>query len=353
MLSPMQMQYIVGLCCLRHDPNAVEVIVGDMVRDAVTETDRDVDVTLRVNEGDKEAYAFKAYEVKKEARPLDVTSVEQLCSKLNDMPEITHRGIISASGFTDPAIKKARHNNVIPFILKKWDVPIGEKFTAFSGTGKPSEFFQEFTSYLLCWADHYSWFNMDDNLEKFSWDYSYKVLNHKGKIHPDFPTIKKFMEKVLMKSTEQLLSSDLAKHLANTYKTPATLLSSVDYSASDITIDLVDTDNFNAYLKVGSNIRKIKSVEISGSIRWERRIVLPEFYIIESVLDGSAFSAAAVASYGSIDGKMLAITFPTDTRELGIETFSLGEKNENIIRKMMIRQSENIKNNMSANHNAP
>ena len=32
MLTPMLVQYVVGLCCLRHDPDAVDVTVGDMVR---------------------------------------------------------------------------------------------------------------------------------------------------------------------------------------------------------------------------------------------------------------------------------------------------------------------------------
>ena len=51
MLTPMMIQYLVGLCCLRHDPDAVEITLGDMVYDHVAEKDRDVDITITFKEG--------------------------------------------------------------------------------------------------------------------------------------------------------------------------------------------------------------------------------------------------------------------------------------------------------------
>lgn len=33
MLTPMVVQYVVGLCCLRRNPDAVDVTVGDLVLD--------------------------------------------------------------------------------------------------------------------------------------------------------------------------------------------------------------------------------------------------------------------------------------------------------------------------------
>ncbi len=56
--------------------------------------------------------------VKHHKRPLDVTHVEQLCAKLNDMPEITNRGIISGSSYTKPAVRKAKRENVELFELR-------------------------------------------------------------------------------------------------------------------------------------------------------------------------------------------------------------------------------------------
>ena len=111
MLTPMMIQYLVGLCCLRHDPDAVEITLGDMVYDHVAEKDRDVDITITFKDGN-EVTAFKAAEVKKESQPLDVATIEQLCLKFIDMPQITHRSIFSTSGYTEAAKKKAKHYSV-------------------------------------------------------------------------------------------------------------------------------------------------------------------------------------------------------------------------------------------------
>src|SRR5437868_1805442 len=100
MLTPMLVQYLVGLCCLRRNPDAVDVTIGNLVLDTAADKARDVDITVTVPDADGSMRAFKAYEVKREGEPLDVSKVEQLCIKLRDMPSITHRAIVSASGFT-------------------------------------------------------------------------------------------------------------------------------------------------------------------------------------------------------------------------------------------------------------
>lgn len=51
-LAPMLVQYLVGLCCLRWDQDAIDVTIGDMVLDAAADKDRDVDVTVTVAETD-------------------------------------------------------------------------------------------------------------------------------------------------------------------------------------------------------------------------------------------------------------------------------------------------------------
>ena len=108
----MLVQYLVGLCCLRANPDAVRVELGDLVIDDVVGKKRDVDVTVTLNNSNDGDWAFKAFEVKDEKKALDVTVVEQLCAKLNDMSSITHRAIVSSSGFSDPAVKKAESHGV-------------------------------------------------------------------------------------------------------------------------------------------------------------------------------------------------------------------------------------------------
>ena len=99
----MLIQYLVGLCCLRGDPSAVDITIGDMVFDQAADKERDVDVTVTFVDSNNATTAFKAYEVKREGTPLDVAEVEGLCLKFTDMPRITHKAIVSSSGFTNGA----------------------------------------------------------------------------------------------------------------------------------------------------------------------------------------------------------------------------------------------------------
>ena len=69
MLTPMLVQYLVGLCCLRRNPDAVDVTVGDLVQDVAANKPRDVDITVTLHEANGTVRAFKAYEVKREGEP--------------------------------------------------------------------------------------------------------------------------------------------------------------------------------------------------------------------------------------------------------------------------------------------
>ena len=108
MLTPTDIHDLVGLLSLAAQPEHVDLELGDFVHDEASESRRDVDVTITVRNPDGSRAAYMGIEVKAHSRPLDSTTVEGLAQKLNDMHEITHRGIISASGFTEPATRKAR-----------------------------------------------------------------------------------------------------------------------------------------------------------------------------------------------------------------------------------------------------
>jgi|GEM_PF-6286987 len=92
-----------------------------MVHDEASEEARDVDITVFAKPGEEPDQILSGIEVKAHARKLDVTHVEQLCAKLLDMPSLRQKGIISASGYTAPAIRKAEKRGVSLFELKEWD----------------------------------------------------------------------------------------------------------------------------------------------------------------------------------------------------------------------------------------
>ena len=63
---------------------------------------------------------------------------------------------------------------------------------------------------------------------------------------------------------------------------------------------------------------------------------MPEFNILERVPTGDVFAGAAVADWGSADGRMLAMIFSPESRAVSVDTFRLEEKHKNAIRQLQI-----------------
>jgi len=120
MLSHNDVHYLVGLFQLVTHPKDVEVELGSMILDTAAEKERDVDVTVTYREGDV-VTSLAGFEVKDEGRKLDLIHVEQLWAKLADMPSVTKKGIVSASGYSEPAIKKAKAHGVELYSFEDWD----------------------------------------------------------------------------------------------------------------------------------------------------------------------------------------------------------------------------------------
>src|SRR5450755_2152575 len=106
MLTPTDVHYLVGLLTRVSEGTDVEIELGGLVFDSAAEKERDVDVTVIKKDSAGGISVFKGIEVKRETRPLDVVHVEQLCAKFADMLDITHRAIVSASGYTESASKR-------------------------------------------------------------------------------------------------------------------------------------------------------------------------------------------------------------------------------------------------------
>jgi hypothetical protein len=137
MLTPSDIQILVGLLTLVTNLDDVEIIVGDLVYDDKAAKDRDVDVTITCKDANGVVSAFKGIEVKKHKKPLDVAHVEQLCIKFNDMHDISHKAIVSASGYTKPARKKAEAHGVILYNLVPWS----NRLESFEHAQLPPDFF--------------------------------------------------------------------------------------------------------------------------------------------------------------------------------------------------------------------
>jgi hypothetical protein len=339
MLTPMMVQYLVGLCCLRHDPDAVDITVGDMVFDAAAGKERDLDVTVTVQDENGIVTAFKAAEVKHEGQALDVGRIEQLCLKLADMPKVTHKSIFSSSGYTDGARAKASAHSVELYSLKPWDRPIGEDFPDFEGVKTPAEFLAHFESNLLYWINYRVFVVAPNGPSSFAYEDSTPVLASTGKQHDVFSNMQQFRDEILMRSAGILCTQEPASTIVSAF--PYGIIpEDADYLAGPPWphTHTLDVTRDEVYLQIGDRSPfMIESVTIMGQLQWRKRKRELQFFVLEKVPDRTVFAGAAVADYGTDDGRMFAMIFPEKGRTLGIHQFQIPEKQENMIRNLKIK----------------
>jgi hypothetical protein len=338
MLTPMVVQYLVGLCCLRRNPEAVDVTIGDLVLDVAAKKRRDVDITVTLLEDDGTVRAFKAYEVKREGEPLDVVAVEQLCLKLRDMPAVTHRAIVSASDFTDGAVAKAAAHDVQLFVFRPWAEPFGDQFPELRDAGRPDQFLRGFESILLYWVDWRCFFVAPNGPPSFNYEDSKPVFAADGRVHDKFSNLAKYKDALLYRSTQILWELEPAQTIARTFP-PEPMADNHEFLVTppwphSHTVDVVEDQ---VYFKLDRALALIKYVTVSGYLQWEKRKRPPKFYILEHVPTREAFAGAAVADWGRPDGKMVAVIFPPDSRALTAHWFQLEEKHKNAIRQLKIQ----------------
>lgn len=119
MITPIDTHILVGILSKIVEGDSARVELATAVPDTSIKKMREVDITIKY--ADNTTSIYKALEVKHHKRKLDVIMVEQLCSKFADMPSIQKRGIVSASGYTKDAIKKAQSHNVELYEIITWE----------------------------------------------------------------------------------------------------------------------------------------------------------------------------------------------------------------------------------------
>jgi hypothetical protein len=119
MLSETDIHYVTGFLYVLTRREDISIVLGEKVFDEASESRRDVDIVI-ATAGE---HGLAGIEVKDEGRPLHVGLVEGICQKFADMPSITRRSIVSASGYTAPALKKAAAHGVQCLKIVRGKVP--------------------------------------------------------------------------------------------------------------------------------------------------------------------------------------------------------------------------------------
>lgn len=338
-LSPMLVQYLVGLCCLKWDPDAVDVTIGDMVLDPAAGKERDVDVTVTVTESGSVTYAFKAYEVKHESAPLDVADVEQLCLKLLDMPSVTHRAIVSASGFTSGAESKAARHSVTLYGLRPWTRPLQEQFPALTMQGTAEDCFP-MSQVLLCWINQQFAIVARDAKGPFSVQSGDRLYDASGSLHPKYKSFADLQYELLLRSTEILFPLEPAVTISRTFPIPHTAPDGIIPAGPawphTHTLDMATDD---VWVETGKGVFRMDQITINGQLQWQRIRDKSLYYVIDRIPGGEAF-AGALISMGKREGQMTALVFSPKTRDIGIHFVRLAEKHLNCIRKLKLERPD-------------
>ncbi|WP_201407781.1 restriction endonuclease [Mycobacterium intracellulare] len=337
-LSPMLVQYLAGLCVVKWGESASvkNVVLGDMVFDQASGEPRDVDVTVTLDTPDG-AYAFMGYEVKHWKKPLSENHVEQLATKLNDMPDVTHRAIVSTSGYYKPAIKKAQYHGVDLFVIKEWTTPLEEHFPNLAPmTGAPEEVFRT-AQFLLVWQNPYLWLTVDDAPE-FNIGPGAPLFDADGKKHKVFANYGIFADAMVVRSTDILWNIGPVKERAKA-------LMQAHYSRQPTPDEpqwpyghTVGIAGDEVYLRLPDRkLHRVWAVTILGELRWEFHPWL--YCAMERVPSGEMFSGAVVAT-NPIPGRMLAMIIPTEGRSLQFAPVQLSPEAINNIRGLTIFATE-------------
>jgi hypothetical protein len=120
MLSETDIHYVTGFLYVLTRREDISIVLGEKVFDEASESRRDVDIVI-ATAGE---HGFAGIEVKDEGRPLHVGLVEGICQKFADMPSITRRSIVSASGYTAPALRKAAAHGVQCLKIVRGKLPL-------------------------------------------------------------------------------------------------------------------------------------------------------------------------------------------------------------------------------------
>jgi Restriction endonuclease len=334
----MLVQYLVGLCCLRWDPAAVDVTIGDMVYDDGAGKERDVDVTVTISEEGRPTHAFKAYEVKREGSPLDVTTVEQLCIKMLDMPSVTHRAIVSSSGYTSGAQTKANRHGVELYTLCDWTRPLQEQFPELTMSGTAADCFP-MTMTLLCWPIHRLALVAPDAKSNFSVQPADELFDFAGAPHSRFTNFANYTNELLLRSTEILLALEPATEVLQTFPVPMSAPEGeVPAGPAWPHTHTLDVSADGVYVQTSDGLCRLTMVTINGQLQWQRSTDKPLYYVIERISDGTAFAGALIAK-NLREGQMTGLVFSPKTREISVHFVRLAEKHHNAIRKLKLESA--------------
>jgi hypothetical protein len=192
---------------------------------------------------------------------------------MNDMPSLTHKGIVSASGFTASAQSKAASHGVALYEFRPWTRPLQEQFPALTMEGTAEACFPT-SQVVLCWVNQACSIVARDAPGAFQVQLEDPLFDAASKRHKKYPTFAVYMGDVLLRSTEILFPLEPANTILRTFPVP--------YTASEGEVGAgppwphthtLDLQADKVYVNTGGKNCRIDMVTINGSLQWQSEVV--------------------------------------------------------------------------------
>jgi hypothetical protein len=338
MLTPMQVQYLVGLCCLRRNPEAVDVTLGAWIHDDSIQEDRDVDVTVTVTSDDGRREAVAGFEVKKEAKPLDVTHIEQLAAKMGDMPSLTQRSIVSASGYYSNCLGKANKHGIVLYELAPWESPVRQSFPNSHLDGTPANSLL-FSESQLVWLDGVSVKINPSDTHRELWvglSDQQSILDAEGKM---LGTYDDLVRRMLGQATMQLAKSP---QVEAAYLVPRTMPPNEQPEGpvgQPVRVNnLLLTIGEPIFVSIEGKPTRIQDVLVSGDVQWMQVRQKGTFHVMRRHDDRAiVYAGAAVCEVPNREGELMASLLSPADNQMAIHLIRLSEKHKHMIRELKLR----------------
>jgi hypothetical protein len=308
----------------------------------VSESKRDVDVTIAVTEPDGTRTAYIGYEAKMEKSPLDVAEVEQLVTKLNDMSDLTSRAIVSANGFSSTAILKATKRGVRLFEFRDWTEEVQIGFPEMTLVGAPSDCLLFGTSELKWVVPPTALLHLEgpacDKAKLPSWTDDLPMLQADGLPHPDHHNKKLFFD-ALTRQISQKLSGSPEAQAVRTAPSAYPPNKQPDGPLGD-PIDFPDIDcsiENQVFIDSPAGLQRIKSVCLSPvRLQWHCERLPSEYRVLVEVQNQTIHAAVAFASAPLFGDTFFAGVLVPGSTQIMFRPVGLTEKQKNFIHMLKV-----------------
>jgi hypothetical protein len=317
MLTPIDVHLLVGLLSKLTTPDNVDIVLGQMVYDEAAQKKRDIDITIRYKDDAGQEVSFVGLQVKDHHRKLGSPDVEQLCMHFKDTPSLKRGGIVSSSGYTKPAIRKAAFHKIDLYELQDWERGQNLRHIQFDPTFKFHEVTNIFTEkpnvkYILT--------QMLSSEEVAAFDHNAKVLNKDGTDIPDTPTLGNLNNNLINKTLQ--------------YEPVLRTLESAEIDGlTPINVDL--TIENPVMVQLGNKWVELNRAQITGTMKKVQSVRQTQFKVLVKLDDPEYQSGCAITETSS--GVLMGLSTTQQDRALKLVWIPVADRLKQKIYELKIK----------------